>query len=40
MWYTIKVADLKRGETVVDIGSGAGIDVFLASKLVGNKEKL
>ena len=36
----LKFADLKRGETVVDIGSGAGIDVFLASKLVGNKGKV
>lgn len=24
-----------QGETVVDLGSGAGLDVFLASKLVG-----
>jgi arsenite methyltransferase len=36
----LKFEDLKRGETVVDIGSGAGIDVFLASKLVGNKGKV
>ena len=36
----LKFADLARGETVVDIGSGAGIDVFLASKLVGNKGKV
>ena len=36
----LKFADLKRGATVVDIGSGAGIDVFLASKLVGNKGKV
>jgi arsenite methyltransferase len=36
----LKFADLKRGEIVVDIGSGAGIDVFLASKLVGNKGKV
>jgi arsenite methyltransferase len=36
----LKLADLKRGETVVHIGSGAGIDVFLASKLVGNKGKV
>jgi arsenite methyltransferase len=36
----LKFADLARSETVVDIGSGAGIDVFLASKLVGNKGKV
>ncbi len=26
------LADLKEGETVVDLGAGAGIDVFLAAK--------
>jgi arsenite methyltransferase len=36
----LNFADLKRGETVVDLGSGAGIDVFLASKLVGNEGKV
>lgn len=30
----INHADLKKGETVVDLGSGAGIDVFLAAKKV------
>jgi arsenite methyltransferase len=29
------LADLKEGETVVDLGAGAGIDVFLAAKKVG-----
>jgi arsenite methyltransferase len=29
------LADLKEGETVLDLGSGAGIDVFLAAKKVG-----
>ena len=29
------LADLKDGETVLDLGSGAGIDVFLAAKKVG-----
>jgi arsenite methyltransferase len=29
------LADLKTGETVVDLGSGAGIDVFLAARKVG-----
>ena len=29
-----------QGETVVDLGSGAGFDVFLASKRVGAKGKV
>ena len=29
------LADLKNGETVLDLGAGAGIDVFLAAKKVG-----
>ena len=32
----VKFADLQKGETVVDLGSGAGIDVFLSAKRVGN----
>ena len=32
--------DIKKGETLVDLGSGAGIDVFLASKLVGKEGKI
>jgi arsenite methyltransferase len=36
----LKFANLKRGETVVDLGSGAGIDAFLASKLVGKAGKV
>src|ERR1700685_2940674 len=28
-------ARLRRGEVVVDLGSGGGLDVFLASKMVG-----
>lgn len=28
--------ELKEGETVVDLGSGAGIDIFLAAKKVSN----
>ena len=36
----LNFADLKKGETIVDLGSGAGIDVFLASKLVGNQGKV
>jgi arsenite methyltransferase len=31
----VKFADLQKGETVVDLGSGAGIDVFLSSRKVG-----
>jgi len=31
--------DLKEGETVVDLGSGAGIDIFLAAKKVSNLGK-
>ena len=31
---------MKQGETVVDLGSGAGIDAFLASKQVKNSGKV
>src|SRR2546425_3131819 len=31
----VRYAELRRGETVIDLGSGAGVDVFLASRLVG-----
>ncbi|HDQ05555.1 MAG TPA: methyltransferase domain-containing protein, partial [Candidatus Bathyarchaeota archaeon] len=31
----VVLASLKEGETVLDLGSGGGIDVFLASKKVG-----
>jgi ubiquinone/menaquinone biosynthesis C-methylase UbiE len=30
----VNFANLKEGETILDLGSGAGIDAFLASKLV------
>lgn len=33
-------ADLNQGETVVDLGSGAGIDVFLAANRVGELGKV
>jgi arsenite methyltransferase len=36
----LNFADLKRGEILVDLGSGAGIDAFLASTLVGNEGKV
>lgn len=34
------LADLKEGETVLDLGSGSGLDVFLAAKKVGEKGKV
>src|SRR5215211_2786248 len=33
----LKFADIKEGETIVDLGSGAGIDVFLSAKRVGGR---
>jgi SAM-dependent methyltransferase len=33
----IGIASIKPGEVVLDLGSGAGMDCFLASKLVGEK---
>lgn len=33
----LALANLKEGETVVDLGSGAGFDVFLAARKVGEK---
>ena len=33
------IASLRPGEVVVDLGSGGGLDVFLASKLVGPNGK-
>ncbi|MFH1868957.1 MAG: arsenite methyltransferase [Candidatus Omnitrophota bacterium] len=33
----VAIASIKKGETVVDLGSGGGIDVFLAAKRVGDK---
>ncbi len=32
-------AGIRAGETVLDLGSGAGIDVFIAAKFVGEKGK-
>jgi len=34
------LAGLKEGETVLDIGSGAGLDAFLAARKVGHKGKV
>ena len=36
----VAMASLKEGETVLDLGSGGGIDVFLAAKRVGAKGKV
>lgn len=32
-----KLTRLAQGETVIDLGSGAGLDVFLAANKVGPK---
>jgi arsenite methyltransferase len=36
----LNFANILSSETIVDLGSGAGIDVFLASKLAGNEGKI
>ena len=36
----VALASLKKGETVVDLGSGGGIDCFLAAKKVGAEGKV
>jgi arsenite methyltransferase len=36
----IALASLKEGETVIDLGSGGGLDCFLAAKKVGEKGKV
>ncbi len=36
----VALASLQEGETVVDLGSGGGIDVFLAAKRVGNRGRV
>ncbi|MEM3531507.1 MAG: arsenite methyltransferase [Candidatus Methanomethyliaceae archaeon] len=36
----VALASIKEGETVLDLGSGGGIDVFLAAKKVGTKGKV
>ncbi|HJT46982.1 MAG TPA: arsenite methyltransferase [Nitrososphaeraceae archaeon] len=35
-----KFAEIREGETIVDLGSGAGIDVFLAANKVGKSGKV
>jgi arsenite methyltransferase len=36
----VALAKLKKGQTVLDLGSGGGIDVFLAANKVGEKGKV
>jgi SAM-dependent methyltransferase len=36
----VKFADLQKGETVIDLGSGAGIDVFLSANKVGRSGRV
>jgi len=36
----VALASLKSGETVIDLGSGGGLDCFLAAKKVGEKGKV
>ena len=36
----VALASLKKGETVVDLGSGGGLDCFLAAKKVGAEGKV
>ncbi len=35
----VALASLKEGETVIDLGSGGGLDCFLAAKKVGRKRQ-
>lgn len=36
----IVLANLQKGETVLDLGSGGGIDAFISAKLVGDSGKV
>jgi SAM-dependent methyltransferase len=36
----LNFADIRKGETIVDLGSGAGIDVFLSANKVGKGGKV
>lgn len=36
----VVLAELKKGETVLDLGSGGGIDAFISSKYVGQEGKV
>jgi len=39
-WNPVAIASIKAGETVLDLGSGAGFDCFLAAQLVGKNGKV
>jgi arsenite methyltransferase len=36
----VALSDIKENETVLDLGSGAGLDAFMAAKKVGNKGRV
>ena len=36
----VALAEIREGETVLDLGSGAGVDLLLAAKLVGPRGKV
>ena len=36
----LSMAELKKGETVLDLGSGAGFDAFLAAQAVGSQGRV
>ena len=38
--YYFHLADLKEGETVLDLGSGSGMDTFIAALKVGARGKV
>lgn len=38
--HPVSLADIKKGDTVLDLGSGAGFDAFLAASKVGEKGKV
>ena len=39
-WNPVALASLREGETVLDLGSGAGVDCFLAADKVGNNGRV
>jgi len=36
----VALSDIRKGETVLDLGSGAGLDVFMAARKVGDRGKV
>jgi arsenite methyltransferase len=38
--YQPAIADIREGDTVIDLGSGAGNDAFIARKIVGDTGKV